>query len=312
MEEVEFKHIPVMLNECIEGLAIKPNGIYVDGTMGGGGHSSEILKRLTTGKLIGIDKDEVALDHCKEKFQGKDNVVFVHSDFKQFNNALNIAGVDKVDGVLLDLGVSSYQIDTADRGFSYRFDGPLDMRMNKDQKKTAYDVVNNYPQEKLLKILYDYGEESFARSIVNGICNARKVAPIQTTGQLAQIIEKNTPMSYKKKGSPCKKTFQAIRIEVNGELDGLENVIYDISKRLNKGGRIAIITFHSLEDRIVKNAFNLLCTDCICDKSVPVCTCHHKAECMHITKKPLIATQQELQINKRSASAKLRIVEKII
>ncbi len=313
MEEVEFKHVPVMLHECIDGLAIKKDGFYVDGTLGGGGHSSEILNHIKTGKLIAIDKDEVALGHCQKKFENEsDKIIFVHSDFKDFSKALQKSGIDKVDGILLDLGVSSYQIDTADRGFSYRFDGPLDMRMDKDQKVTAFDIVNYYTAEKLLKVLYEYGEESFAKPIVNGIIKAREKAPINTTGELAQIIEKATPMSYKVKGSPCKKTFQAIRIEVNGELRGLEDAIYEMSKSLKKGGRLAIITFHSLEDRIVKNAFRLLCTDCICDKSAPVCTCHHKAECMHITKKPLTASNKELSENKRSASAKLRIVEKIV
>ena len=193
-EKTEFKHVPVMLKECIDGLAIKGDGIYVDGTLGGGGHSSEILKRIKTGKLVAIDKDEVALDFCRKKFEKEgDKVIFVHSDFKDFRNALSQAGIDKVDGILLDLGVSSYQIDTPERGFSYRFDGPLDMRMNKDQKKTAYDVINHYSAEELLKILYNYGEESFAKPIVSAIVKARSVAPIKTTGELAKVIENADP-----------------------------------------------------------------------------------------------------------------------
>ena len=313
IEEKEFNHVPVMLKECIDGLAIKSNGIYVDGTLGGGGHSSEILKRIKTGKLIAIDKDEVAISFCRKRFEKEsDKIIFVHSDFKDFRSVLSQLGIDKVDGILLDLGVSSYQIDTPERGFSYRFDGPLDMRMNKDQKKTAYDVVNDSSAEELLKILYNYGEESFAKLIVNAIVKERNISPIKTTCELVKIIENAVPMKYKLKGSPYKKTFQAIRIEVNGELGGLEGAINEMSKSLNKGGRLVIMTFHSLEDRIVKNAFNLLCTDCICDKSLPVCTCHHKAECMHITKKPITASSKELEENKRSSSAKLRIVEKII
>lgn len=308
----EFNHIPVMLNECLDGLNIKSNGIYVDGTLGGGGHSLEILKKLKSGKLIAIDKDVDAINHCKEKFKEySDKVIFVNSDFKNYKNILSNLNIEKVDGVLLDLGVSSYQIDTPERGFSYRFDGALDMRMDKSQEFCAYDVVNNYSEEELRRIIYTYGEDSFAKIIARAIVAKRKIQPIKTTKELVDIIENAIPKKFQTKGSVCKKTFQAIRIEVNGELNNLDCVIKDMAESLNSKGRLVIITFHSLEDRIVKNVFKELNTDCICDKSVPVCVCNHKKSVLLVNKKPIVASNDEQKINKRSTSAKVRIVEKI-
>ena len=307
-----FVHVSVMLNECIENLNINPNGIYVDGTLGGGGHSAEILKRLTGGKLIAIDKDLDAINHCKKKFENELNkIIFVNDDFKNYRNILESLGINKVDGVLLDLGVSSHQIDTASRGFSYRFNGKLDMRMNTSQNFSAYDVVNSYSEENLRRIIYTYGEDSFAKLIAKAIVNSRKLKPIETTLELVNVIESAVPKKFKIKGSVSKKTFQAIRIEVNGELENLDLVIKDMAESLNEKGRLAIITFHSLEDRIVKNVFKELNTNCICDKSVPICICNHKRSVNIVHKKPIVATNEELKNNKRSSSAKLRVVEKI-
>jgi len=298
-----------MLNECIDGLNIKSNGIYVDGTFGGGGHSSKILEKLTTGRLIVIDKDPTALEVGRERFKGNDKITFVKNDFKNFAEIMDELGIDKVDGVLLDLGVSSYQLDTDFRGFSYRFDAPLDMRMDTESAFSAYNVVNEYSEEELASILYRFGEEPFARKIAREIVERRKKSPIETTKQLAEIIEK---VVFKKKGaSPCTKSFQAIRIEVNSELERLDSVIHDMIDRLNPNGRIAIITFHSLEDRIVKTVFKERSSDCICDKSIPVCICGHKKEINLINKKPIIASDKEQKDNKRSTCAKLRIAEKI-
>lgn len=311
MEKHCFNHTPVLLNECIDGLNIKPNGIYVDGTMGGAGHSLRIVEKLKSGKLIGIDKDDTALSVCKDRLKDFKNVVFVKSDFKNFKNVVENLNINGVDGILLDLGVSSHQIDTPERGFSYRFDGELDMRMDKTQSLTAFDVVNTYSEADLAKIIYLYGEENFSRSIARKIVEVRRAAPIKTTMQLKEVVESAIPKKFHGAGSPCKKTFQAIRIEVNSELDGLDTVIYDMVEKLNKGGRLAIITFHSLEDRIVKNVFKELSTNCICDKSIPVCVCNHKASVSLVNRKPIIATNTELKENKRSSSAKLRIVEKL-
>ena len=299
MEEHLFKHTPVMLWECIAGLNIKQNGVYVDGTLGGAGHSTEIVKKLTSGKLIAIDKDNEALTYSKEKLKNYSNVIFVKSDFKNFKNILADLKISGVDGVLLDLGVSSHQIDTPNRGFSYRFNGELDMRMDQNQVLTAKQIVNTYSEADLARIIYTYGEESFSRLIAKQIVKER------------EIIEKVIPKKFQVGGSVCKKTFQALRIEVNGELNNLDVVLLDMVNALNKGGRLCVITFHSLEDRIVKNVFKELSTDCICDKSVPICVCNHKAQVKLINKKPILATNTELEINKRSASAKLRIVEKI-
>ncbi|MBE5736298.1 MAG: 16S rRNA (cytosine(1402)-N(4))-methyltransferase RsmH [Clostridiales bacterium] len=315
MEETlvnNFCHTPVMLNECLEGLNINPNGIYVDGTLGGGGHSKEILKALAGGKLIAFDKDIDALSSTKEKLKEfGDKVIFVQSDFKDMKDRLNELGIQQVDGILLDLGVSSYQLDTPERGFSYRFDARLDMRMDKSAALSAYEVVNDYSSEELIRILYNYGEESFAKSIVGKIMEFRRVKPIETTGELVSIVESAIPRKLWGKGSVAKKTFQAIRIEVNGELDGLDEAINEMVDILSVGGRLAIITFHSLEDRIVKQVFKLRASDCICDKSLPFCVCNHKKDVIMITKKPITATKQELQNNSRSSSAKLRVIEKI-
>lgn len=308
----EFKHTPVMLNECLCGLNIDPTGIYVDGTLGGGGHSGEILKRLTTGKLIAFDKDDDALSSTKEKLKEfGDKIIYVKNDFKNMYNVLKELGFENVNGILLDLGVSSYQIDTAERGFSYRFDGFLDMRMDKNSDLTAYDVVNTYSKEELLRILYNYGEENFAKLIVNKIVETRSSKKIETTGELVQLVESALPKKFWGKGSVAKKTFQAIRIEVNKELEGLELAINQMIDILAPNGRLAIITFHSLEDRIVKTVFKERATDCICDKTLPFCVCNHKADVMLVNKKPIEATKDELENNSRSSSAKLRIVEKI-
>ena len=308
----EFNHIPVMLNECIEGLNIKANGTYVDGTLGGAGHSSVIASKLgTDGTLICIDKDSDALKVAGERLSKYGCVKLVKSDFKAFASVMESMGVDKVDGVLLDLGVSSYQLDTADRGFSYRFDGPLDMRMDKESDFSAYNVVNEYSIDELTKVIREYGEEQFARNIAKNIVSKREEKPIESTQELNEIVEMSIPRKMWGKGSVAKKTFQAIRIEVNNELRGLDKVLYDIIDRLAVGGRLAVITFHSLEDRIVKNVFKDCATGCICDRSIPICVCNHVAKVKIINKKPIEASEEELKLNKRSASAKLRVIEKI-
>ena len=307
-----FKHTPVLLNECLDGLNIKPDGVYVDGTLGGGGHSREILSRLTTGRLIAFDKDDDALASTREKLaEFGDKVTFVKSDFKKMSQVLQDMGIETVDGILLDLGVSSYQIDTADRGFSYRLDGRLDMRMDKTQELDAEYVVNNYSKEDLIRILYYYGEENFAKAIVNKIVEVRNEKRIESTGELASIVENAIPRKFWGKGSVAKKTFQAIRIEVNGELDGLDIAINSMIDILAPEGRIAIITFHSLEDRIVKQVFKTRSTNCICDKSLPFCVCNHRADGELVNKKPIEAGREELQNNKRSSSAKLRVLQKL-
>lgn len=305
-----FSHVPVLLDECINGLNIKPDGIYVDGTLGGAGHSSVIASKLRNGKLIGIDKDDDALFSSKQRLKDYDFVTFVKSDFKNYKNILAELGIDKVDGILLDLGVSSYQIDTAERGFSFKHNGPLDMRMDKTQSFSAYDVVNTYSEEKLAKVIYEYGEEKFARPIARNIVKERSVSPIETTEKLNEIIEHTIPRKLWGSGA-SRKTFQAIRIEVNGELTGLESVVRDMIESLKSGGRLCIITFHSLEDRIIKNVFKEYSTDCICDKSIPVCVCGHKASVKLINKKPILASETELEENSRSSCAKLRIIEKL-
>ena len=311
---MEFKHKSVMLNECIAELNIKPDGIYFDGTVGGAGHSSEILKRLNhNGLLIATDKDDDALAVSRERLcKISPNFILVKSDFKNFVEVLNAQKVDKVDGILLDLGVSSYQLDTAQRGFSYMKNAKLDMRMDQTSNLTAFEVVNNYPAEKLEKILFTYGEEKFAKSIVKNIVEHRQNSPIEDTKTLSDIIKQSIPKKVAmQKGNPCKKTFQAIRIEVNGELDGLEKCIATMIDHLKTGGRIVILTFHSLEDRIVKESFKLASTNCICSKNIPVCVCGHKASVRIVNKKPIVATKQELEENSRSQSAKLRVAERI-
>ena len=299
-----------MLNEVLSGLNINPDGIYVDCTIGGAGHSREILKKLgKNGRLIGIDKDEEALAFCKQTLSNYSNVTLVKSDFKQLENVLNSLNIDAVDGILIDLGVSSYQLDNAERGFSFRFDAPLDMRMDKSQEFSAKDVVNQYSQAHLTRILKEYGEEEYASSIAKNIIANR---PIETTKQLAKIIEKSMPTKvvFKRNGAH-KKAFQAIRIEVNRELENLfETINYAISK-LKKGGRIAILTFHSLEDRIVKTAYNVNVIECVCPPKTPICICGHKASLKLVNKKPIVASDKEQQENSRSTCAKLRIGEKI-
>lgn len=312
---MEFGHKPVMLDECMEGLAVKPDGIYVDCTLGGGGHSLEIAKRLTDcGKLIAIDKDADALKFASERLKDyKDKITFVKSDFKNAAKVLDDLNIDKVDGVLMDLGVSSWQIDNFDRGFSYRSrDSRLDMRMDAEQSLSAYEVVNDYGEEQLYKIIRDYGEENFAKKIAFNICKYRQIKPIETTGELIDVIERSMPPKSRfASGHPAKRTFQAIRIEVNAELDGLDGFLEEITDRLKVGGRIAVITFHSLEDRIVKQKFKWLEKDCICPPKTPICICGKVAKLKLITNKPIVAGETEKKENSRSQSAKLRVAEKI-
>lgn len=310
---MEFKHTPVMLEQCIEGLNIKSDGIYFDGTLGGAGHSSEILKRLKGGFLVATDKDDDALKVATERLSKiSNNFATVKSDFKRFDSVLDSLNIGKIDGVLLDLGVSSFQLDNAQRGFSYNADAPLDMRMDQTTRLTAEYVVNNYSAEQLTNIFYKYGEEPFTKQIVKNIIAQRNIQPIKTTKMLADIIKKSVPQKAQiGKGNPAKRVFQAIRIEVNGELSNLDTAISSMIDRLNPGGRIAILTFHSLEDRIVKDCFKLHATNCICPKNIPICVCGHKATLKLINKKPIVATQSELDQNSRSASAKLRIAEKL-
>ena len=310
VSNMEFKHYSVMLNECLDGLNIKPDGIYVDGTLGGAGHSLQIVKKLTSGgKLIAIDKDLDAIEVSKERLKDFDNVIFVHDDYKNLPDILDSLEIDKVDGILLDLGVSSYQLDNRSRGFSYMGDAELDMRMNREQSLTAKEVVNSYSEERLSKIFFEYGEEKFSRKIASNIVKSR---PFETTGRLAEIIEKSYPAAVRfKGGNPCKRVFQAIRIEVNEELDGLYDSLLNMSRRLKSKGRMCVITFHSLEDRITKNVFQYLYCDCLCPPHQPICTCDKVREVEIITRKPIVASTKELEENKRSQSAKLRIIEKI-
>ena len=309
---MKFEHKPVMLNEVIAGLEIKPSGVYIDCTIGGAGHSSEILKRLNkNGFLYGFDRDQNAIDASNERLKNFKNYKIIKSNFHDAKEKLLEEGVDKVDGILIDLGVSSHQIDEGTRGFSFLHNGPIDMRMDKDQNLSAYDVVNTYPKERLLKILYDYGEESNAKRITENIIEKRKIKPIETTFELRDIIESSFPKKViYGKGGVSKKTFQAIRIEVNGELNGLDETILDLASRLKEDGRLAILTFHSLEDRIVKNAFKELTTGCICPPKTPICICGHKAKGFLLNKKPITANAEELEENSRSRSAKLRVFVK--
>lgn len=308
-----FSHVPVMLEECIDGLDLKENGIYFDGTIGGGGHSLEILRRGKNTRLIATDLDDEAISAAKEKLKEFDGRYKIYkSNFKDFENVFKEEGVTLIDGAILDFGVSSHQLDDDERGFSYRkTDAALDMRMDTTQSLTAIDVVNGYSYEKLVKILKDYGEEKFASRIAKNIVAEREKKTITTCGQLSTIVENSIPVKFRF-GAPCeRKTFQAIRIEVNGELDGLYELVKKLTGRLKKGGRIVILTFHSLEDRIVKEAFRELETDCICPKNLPVCVCGKKSEIKTINKKPITASEKELQENSRSKCAKLRIAEKI-
>lgn len=310
---MDFKHIPVLLNECMDGLNIKKNGIYVDCTLGGAGHSSEILKRLSKeGRLIGIDQDTDAIRAASEKLKDYNNATYVHDNFFNIEKILSDLNIDKVDGILMDLGVSSYQLDEAERGFSYMNDAPLDMRMNRENSVSAYEIVNNYDEDDLYKLIKDYGEEKFAKRIAAFIVNRRKDEPIKTTFELVDTIKAAIPAKFRREGPhPAKRTFQAIRIEVNKELEILDKAIEDGVNRLRSGGRIAIITFHSLEDRIVKTKFKKLENPCECPKDFPICICGKKPKINIITRKPKEASSDELEINPRSRSAKLRIGEKI-
>ena len=307
---MEFKHKPVMLSECIEGLNIKPEGIYVDGTMGGAGHSIEIAKRLTNkGLLIGIDRDEEAICVAKKRLSMFSNIIFVHDNHDNIKKILENLNINQVDGILLDLGVSSYQLDERSRGFSYIGDGILDMRMDKSQTLTAKDIVNNYSQEELYEIIHEYGEEKFAKPIAKEIVEYRKQKQIERTDELVKIIEKVLP-KRKGEGHPAKRTFQAIRIEVNNEIKPLYNTVIDSIDLLKTGGRLCILTFHSLEDRAVKNAFVDSIGKCTCPPGLPYCMCGAKSKGKIITKKPILPKESELQENSRSKSAKLRIFEK--
>ena len=310
---IAFSHKPVLLEECMQGLRLKEGGVWFDGTVGGGGHSYEILKRTSpSGQLIATDLDENAIAAASARlseFSGRFRIY--KNNYKNYAAVLEEAGVAELDGVLLDFGVSSFQLDERERGFSYMQDAPLDMRMDASAPFTAEDAVNGYTEEELAKILKEYGEERFAKNIARNIAAARKKSRIRTTGELAKIVEESIPAKFRQNGPCARKTFQAIRIEVNGELDGLEEAVKCLALRLKKGGRICILTFHSLEDRIVKNAFRDLATDCICDKSLPVCVCGKKKEVEIITHKPLTASAEELQNNSRAKSAKLRIASRV-
>ena len=314
MEEIRVSHVSVLLRECIEALQIKPNGIYVDCTTGGGGHSLEIAKRLTDGgRLIAIDRDEDALRAAGKRLADfADRVTFVHSNYAMLQSVLADLGIPGVDGVLADLGVSSYQLDTAERGFSYMQDAPLDMRMDREQPLRAYDVVNTYSEEELRRIFYDFGEEKFARNIAANIVKKRSERPIETTLELAELVKASMPKTAREGGHhPAKRTFQAIRIEVNSELSSIPPALDAAVHALNPGGRIAVITFHSLEDRLVKQKFAALSSGCTCPREFPVCVCGKKPVVRVITKKPVTAGEDELAVNPRSRSAKLRVAEKI-
>ncbi len=306
---MEFKHTPVLLNETIESLKIKPDGIYVDGTAGGGGHSSEIAKRLKDGRLISLDRDPDAIKTATKRLEGLPATV-VKSNYRDMREVLDDLNICRVDGVLLDIGVSSYQLDNAERGFSFHNDAPLDMRMSKEGLSAA-DIVNSYSVYELTRIFRDYGEEKFAYKIACQIEKARKEKSIETTTELAEIIARSVPAAVRREGNPSRQCFQALRIAVNDELGALTNGIDAAWNCLEKGGRLAIITFHSLEDRIVKNSFKKYCTGCICPPDIPICVCGKKPEGKLITRKPIIASDKELEQNKRSRSAKLRVIERI-
>lgn len=310
---MEFKHIPVMLNECLSYLDIKSDGIYVDGTLGGAGHSSQIAKRLGSGLLIGIDQDSDAIAAASERLKEfGDKVKIVKNNFKNINDVLYDVGVDEIDGALLDLGVSSHQLDEAQRGFSYMADAPLDMRMDRQGAKSAYDIVNGYDENQLSDIIFRYGEERWAKRIARFIVEKRAVKPVETTLELVDIINAAIPKAARQNGGhPAKRTFQAIRIEVNGELEILEKTVENFVSHLKKGGRLAIITFHSLEDRIIKDKFQSLARGCDCPKEFPVCVCGKKPIVKVLTGKPIVATDEELEMNSRSKSAKLRVIQKL-
>jgi len=308
-----FFHISVLLQECLDGLNIRPDGIYVDGTLGGAGHSSQIVRRLSTGKLIGIDRDPVALKAAGERLAPfEKNVILVHSNFCEIAQVLRDREISGVDGILLDLGVSSHQLDEVSRGFSYMADAPLDMRMNGEDSLTAHTVVNTWSQEELRRILYTYGEERYAPQIAAAICRRREIAPIETTLELVDVIRSAMPpAALREKQHPAKRSFQAIRIAVNDELGAVEKVMKDAIPLLNPGGRLAVITFHSLEDRIVKNAMAEAAKGCTCPPNFPVCVCGNKPKVKVLTRKPITSTPEELETNPRARSAKLRVCEKL-
>ena len=309
---MEFKHISVLKQESIDGLNIKPDGIYVDCTTGGGGHSLEIAKKLTTGRLICFDKDTDALTFAKARLKDyADKITFVNSNFADLDTVLEDLEIAGVDGILADLGVSSYQIDTAERGFSFMRDARLDMRMNKQQELDAFKVINTYSEQELTRILFTYGEERNAKQIARKICKIREQKPIETTFELRDIVVSSYPPKFQGKPSLCNKAFQAIRIEVNNELNDLPIAVEKMLQKLNKSGRLCIITFHPLEDRIIKNAFKLHATDCICPPRIPMCICGHKADVKLVTRHPILPEDNELLSNSRAGSAKLRIVEKL-
>ncbi len=310
---MEFFHKPVLLEECIQGLNIRPDGIYLDGTLGGAGHSVEIAKRLTTGRLIGVDRDAVAIDAARKRLEPyRDRVTLVHSNFKKLRHILEELNISAVDGMLFDFGVSSPQLDHIQRGFSYMADAPLDMRMNQEDRLTAYEVVNQWPRVELRRILYEYGEERYAPQIAAAIDHRRQDKPIETTLELVEVIRAALPaQALREKQHPAKRSFQAIRIAVNDELNAIEEMMGEAIPRLNPGGRLVVITFHSLEDRIVKVAMNTAAKGCTCPPDFPVCVCGKKPQVKILTKKPVLSPKAELDENPRARSAKLRICEKL-
>ncbi len=308
---MDFYHVPVLLEKCMEALSIKPSGTYIDATMGGAGHSEQIVKRLTTGKLIGFDQDKNAIAASRKRLAAYQNVIYVNRNFQYIKEVLGELAIDTVDGALMDLGVSSHQLDEAERGFSYMHDAPLDMRMDQSSSFSAYDVVNSYSRERLEQIIFQYGEERWAKRIAAFIEEERGLRPIETTGELVSIIKKAVPKGARRDGPhPAKRTFQAIRIEVNGELSLLGQAIDDFVDCLKPGGRLAVITFHSLEDRIVKTKFAELAVGCTCPKELPVCVCGKQPKGKVITRKPIVADERELSENPRARSAKLRVFER--
>ncbi len=310
---LEFAHKPVMLEECMQALALKEGGVWYDATVGGGGHSYEILRRTKSGRLVATDLDDEAIEAATKRLQEFEGRFHIYkSNYKEFASVFDEAGIEEIDGALLDFGISSHQIDDADRGFSYRAaDAPLDMRMNTSAYLTAEIVLNTYTEEELTRILKTYGEETFAKQIARNVVKQRAISPLKTCGEFAEIIQKSIPAKFRY-GAPCeRKSFQAVRIEVNGELEGLYDLVVSLTRRLKKSGRIAILTFHSLEDRIVKEAFRMLENPCTCPGNFPVCVCGKKAEIKSITKKPITATEEELEYNSRSKCAKLRVAEKL-
>ena len=312
-EDQRYGHRPVLLDECLEALNIRPDGIYIDGTLGRAGHSLEIARRLTTGRLISIDRDETAIEAAKERLADyMDRVTLVHSNFDRVGEILEELGINGVDGMLFDLGVSSPQLDEAQRGFSYMNDAPLDMRMDRTAYLTARHVVNQWSYEELRRILFDFGEERYAPAIAKGICRAREAAPIETTAQLVDIIKSSMPpAALREKQHPAKRSFQAIRIAVNGELDALPPMLEAAAEVLNVGGRLAVISFHSLEDRIIKKTMQELATGCTCPPNFPVCVCGKKPKMKLVSRKPIVSGAAELEYNPRARSAKLRVAEKL-